>query len=176
MNVIKKTMRHLALKGEVCDGRSSFGCSRNHHTINGVVFVKFLDIIDSNVLFRIIISGGKILKLLFDNKLRIFAPLKLKEELIKHKDEILLKSKLSENKFNAFSAFVLKRIIFVPLEEYSPLIPKARELLGKHSKDEDFIALCLFKNIKVWTYEKLLFDLGFGMSTKQISEALSNLT
>ncbi|MEK6934178.1 MAG: hypothetical protein AABW75_04870 [Nanoarchaeota archaeon] len=44
MHDIKKTMRHLALKGEVCDRRSSFGCSRNHHTIKGVVFVKFLDI------------------------------------------------------------------------------------------------------------------------------------
>lgn len=132
-------------------------------------------VIDSNVLFRILISGGEILKLLFDNRLKIFAPLKLKEEFNEHKDEILSKSKLSENKFNTFCTLVFKRITFVPLKEYISFIPKAKELLNKHSKDEDFIALCLFKNIKVWTYEKLLYDLGFGISTKQISEAFSNL-
>lgn len=132
-------------------------------------------VIDSNVLFRILISGGEILKLLFDNRLKIFAPLKLREEFNEHKDEILSKSKLSENKFDMFSTLVFKRITFVPLEEYISFIPKAKELLSKHPKDEDFIALCLSKNIKVWTYEKLLYNLGFGISSKQISEILSNL-
>ena len=46
--IIKKTMRHLALKGEVCDRRSSFGCSRNNSIPKDGVFVKFLDIINAN--------------------------------------------------------------------------------------------------------------------------------
>ena len=128
--------------------------------------------IDSNVLFRTLISRGKILRLLFNNKLKIFAPLKLKEEFIKHKEEILLKSKLSKDRFEMFSTLILKRIIFVPLEEYESFISKARGLLGEHEKDEDFVALCLSKNIKLWTYESLLFNIGIAISTKQISNML----
>lgn len=128
--------------------------------------------IDSNVLFRTLISRGEILKLLFNRKLKIYAPLKLKEEFIKHKEEILLKSKLSEDRFSKFSTLLFKRINLIPLEEYKSFIPKAKQLLGRHTKDEDFIALCLSKNIKLWTYEKLLFDIGFAISTRQISEEL----
>src|SRR3989338_3023196 len=132
-------------------------------------------VIDSNVLFRTLISRGEILKLLFDINLQMFAPLKLKEEFLEHKPEILSKSKLSSEEFETFSMLILERITFIPSEEFDSYIVKAKELLGKHSKDEDFVALCLSKSLKFWTYEKLLFDLGFGISTKQISESLSDL-
>ena len=48
---IKKTMRHLALKGEVCDRRSSFGCSRNDSILKDGVFFKFLDIVILSFIF-----------------------------------------------------------------------------------------------------------------------------
>jgi len=130
-------------------------------------------VIDSNVLFRILISRGEIINLLFNRKLKIFAPLKLKEEFVKHRQDILLKSKLPKEKFDEFSRLVFKRITFVPLEKYESFIPKAKQLLDKHEKDEDFIALCLLKNTKLWAYEQLLFNIGFAISTKQISEKLS---
>lgn len=82
------------------------------------------------------------------------------------------KSGLSEPKFNELASMVFDIIEFVPLEKYKPFIPKARELLGGHEKDEDFIALCLLKGIKLWTYEELLFKIGFGISTKEVSKGL----
>ncbi len=129
-------------------------------------------VIDSNILFRILISGGEILKIFFDSNVEIFSPLKLKEEFNKHKKEVLIKSKLSEERFEIFSLLIFKRIKFVPIEEYESFVSKSKELLGKHLKDEDFVALALSKNIKLWTYEDLLFKIGVGISTKQISDNL----
>src|SRR3989344_153635 len=131
-------------------------------------------VIDSNVLFRILISKGEILKLVFNNKLKIFAPQKLKEEFIRHKDEILSKSKLSKEKFDNFSLLIFKRINSVLLEEYEFLIQKARQLLDEHTKDEEFVALSLSKNSKLWTYEDRLFKIGVGISTKEISDNLKS--
>ena len=51
----------------------------------------------------------------------------------------------------------------------------AKELLKTHEKDEDFIALCILKNAKLWTYEIRIFDINYGISTKQLSEKLSQL-
>lgn len=129
-------------------------------------------VIDSNVFFRTLISGGEIVSLFFDVRLKLFAPERLREEFIKNKDEILAKTKLSENEFQEMAPILLGIIHFVPIENYKEYLPKAKKLLGKHEKDEDFIALCLAKNIKLWTYEELLIRLGFGISTKKIAERI----
>mgnify|MGYP001568312976 FL=1 len=130
-------------------------------------------VIDSNVLFRTLISKGDVLDIIFNEKIRLFAPLKLKEEFLKHKKEVLLKSKLSEKEFNILCSLILNKITFVQLDEYKNSIPKAKELLGEHIKDLDFVALCLSKGILFWTYEDLLFKIGIGISTKQVSLKLT---
>src|SRR3989338_7222354 len=96
-------------------------------------------VIDSNVLFRTIISSGYILDIIFNPSLFLLAP---------------------------------KRIKFAHSEEYLAYIPKAKELLKAHTKDEDFVALSLAKNCKFWTYESLMFTLGIAISTKELSAAL----
>ncbi len=129
-------------------------------------------IVDSNVLFRILISGGNILDIVFDKNLKILAPLKLKEEFINNEQGILKKSGLSEENFNKLTSIIFKRISFIPLDKYKEFMPKAKELLGEHEKDLDFVALSLLKNTKIWTYEDLLFKIGTGISTKEISKQL----
>jgi predicted nucleic acid-binding protein len=132
-------------------------------------------VLDSNVLFRTLISGGGIVELFFNNNLELFAPEKLKQELFKNKNEISAKSKFSEEEFNRLVSIISNIVTFVPLDEYREFLPKAKLLLGEHAKDEEFIALCLMKDVKLWTYETLLFEIGFGISTKQIAEKLSGL-
>ena len=111
-------------------------------------------VLDSNVLFRILISQGDIIDLLFHQKLTIYAPKRLQKE------------------FNKLSAVLFSRIIFVPLEEYTQFLPQAKKMLQTHEKDEDFVALALLKQCKIWSYETRLLDLGFGILTKQISDEL----
>ena len=132
-------------------------------------------VIDSNILFRILISQGDILKLISDENLTIFAPSKLKEEFLKHKEEILSRSKLSEQEFDKLYSFISERINFIEIEQYKEYLPRAKGLLQKHEKDEDFIALCILKNAKLWTYESRIFDINYAISTKQLSEKLSKL-
>lgn len=132
-------------------------------------------VLDSNVFFRTIISGGKITELFFNKDLILFAPEKLQEEFFKNREEICAKSSFSPEEFKELASLLFKRIDFVSLSEYKEFIPEAQKLLGSHQKDEDFIALCLMKKVKLWTYEKLLIDLGFGISTSTISHALSAL-
>ena len=132
-------------------------------------------VVDANVLFRTLISSGEIVKILFNLELKVFAPEILKNEFLNNKYEILSKSKFSEIEFNTLASLLLEKIIFISLDEYKKFLPQARSLLGKHAKDEDFIAVCLMKKTKLWTYEKRLFKISFGISTKEISEKLSKL-
>jgi predicted nucleic acid-binding protein len=132
-------------------------------------------VIDSNVLLRTLISGGNILELIFNNNLQLFAPKKLFEEFEKHKEEILLKSKFSEERFNLLFLLIFKRIRFIPYNEYKLFISESEQLLKGHAKDRHFVALALSKNIKLWTYEDLLFKIGIAISTKQISDKLKEL-
>lgn len=132
-------------------------------------------VLDANVLFRMLISQGDILEILFSDKLKLCAPERLKEEFLKHKEEIAQKSKLPLPDLEILTSLIFGRVALVPLNEYKELLPRAKELLGGHEKDEDFVALCLLKDTKLWTYEKLLFIIGVGISTKQLGERLSNL-
>ena len=130
-------------------------------------------VLDSNVLFRMLISRGDIIELVFNTNLKIYAPQRLWDEFRNNEKEILSKSNLSKKDFRVLSSLLFNRITFVRLEEYKKYLPKAKQLLERHEKDEDFIALCLLKGCKLWTYESKLFEIGFGISTKEISNKLS---
>lgn len=129
-------------------------------------------VLDSNVLFRTLISGGDILDLIFDNELKIYAPLKLSEEVQNNKEEILLKSKLSEKDFNELVSLISEKVNWVSKENYEASLSKADRILEDHKKDREFIALCISKDIKLWTYENRLLNTGYGVTTKEISESL----
>jgi predicted nucleic acid-binding protein len=60
-------------------------------------------VIDSNVLFRTLISGGDIIDLVFDKNLTLYAPKMLWIEFLNNKKEILSKSKLSNSDFFNFN-------------------------------------------------------------------------
>ena len=129
-------------------------------------------VLDANILFRVLISQGDILEILFNDALIVFAPERLKEEFLKHEEEIVEKSKLAREDVEALTSLIFNKVSLIPVSEYKSLLPKAKELLGRHTKDEDFVALCLLKRAKLWTYERLLFEIGVGISTKQIGETL----
>ena len=131
-------------------------------------------VLDSNVLFRTLISQGNILEIIFNPKLHILAPKKLVEEFNNNKKEILFKSKLSESEFDILLKLLLENISFIELDEYKEFIPNAKQLLKEHLKDVEFVALALKLNCKVWTYELLLFEIGFGISTKELIELIAS--
>ena len=132
-------------------------------------------VIDSNVLFRTLISKGEILDLFYNNDLEIYAPLMLKEEFEKHETEIIEKTKLNISEFKKLKDSLFGRIKFMNIDIYKNSLEKAKELLGKHEKDEDFVSLALSLNCKIWTYEDLIFKIGIAISTKEISKELKEI-
>jgi predicted nucleic acid-binding protein len=120
-----------------------------------------------------LISQGEIIDLFFNNILKIYAPQILWEEFCNHEKEILSKSNLAKKDFQILSSLLFNKITFVSLEEYKKYLPEAKKLLELHEKDEDFIAICLLKCCKLWTYEIRLFEIGFGISTKEISKEIN---
>ena len=129
-------------------------------------------IIDSNVVFRVLITQGDIMDLLSDDRLSLISPDVLLTEFLRNREEILSKSRLSDEAFKEVSAELFSIISLVPKEEYTAFIPRAKLLLREHDKDEDFVALALSRKCKVWTYEKRIFDIGLGISTKELSGKL----
>lgn len=129
-------------------------------------------ILDANVLFRTLISQGDILEIMFNPNLQIFAPERLRKEFLCHKAEIIQKSRLSQTTFDMLFSLIFERINFIDLKDYKKHLSQAKTLLRGHDKDEDFIALCMLKKCKVWTYETRLFDIGYGISTNEISKKL----
>ncbi|MBI2137768.1 hypothetical protein HYU12_04595 [Candidatus Woesearchaeota archaeon] len=130
-------------------------------------------VLDANVLFRMLISQGNIIELLFNDNLKLMAPERLREEFLKHEEEIIEKSHRSKEEIGQLTELIFSRISLLPLTEYKALLPKAKEILGSHEKDEEFVAICLLKNVRLWTYEKLLFRIGVGISTKEVAGLLS---
>ena len=103
-------------------------------------------VLDSNVLFRTLISGGEIIRLIFNKNLELFTPQKIKEEFLNNRKEILSRSKISELGFNKLISSIFKIVKLVPSYEYKEFIPKSKELLKKHVKDVEFVALALKLN------------------------------
>ena len=130
-------------------------------------------VLDANVLFRTLISSGSILDIIFHQSLHIYAPQQLKVEFLAHQQEIIKKSHLPRETVLFLTEELFKKIIFVNRTDYEIYLPKAKNLLKGHNKDEDFIALCIAKKCKLWTYEKRLCDIGFGISTKQLSDSFT---
>lgn len=93
-------------------------------------------IIDANIIIAMLVKPGKPIDLFFDSRLSLFAPQLLFEELGKHKEEIMEKSKLNEEEFLRF-----------------------REMAGDicpDPKDVVYFALALYLNCPVWSNEKKL--------------------
>ncbi|MEK6835344.1 MAG: PIN domain-containing protein [Nanoarchaeota archaeon] len=130
-------------------------------------------VLDSNILFRTLISRGAIIEIIFNKNLKLFAPERLKKEFLSHRKEVLQKSKLSEQEFNELVSLLFSVVKFVPTNEYKEYVPKAKGLLKAHLKDVEFLALALKLDCLIWTYEELFFDIGFGISTKQISSKIN---
>lgn len=115
-------------------------------------------VIDANELFSCIIAKGKklnsrTLEIFFSNKIKLYAPGKLLEELDNNKEEILLKSGFSENEFAAFVEVLKLRVTFVPLHEFADKVHTAIDL-APHLKDVQYFALAIKRDARIWSQEK----------------------
>jgi predicted nucleic acid-binding protein len=113
-------------------------------------------VVDANIVMSTLISAeGKTFDLIFNDRLKLFAPEFLLEEIEKHKEEILSKSTLSEAEFKLLLSLVFSRIEIIPLSEFQKFVVCA-EKITPDPNDTEYFALALRLNCAIWTNDKKL--------------------
>jgi len=112
--------------------------------------------IDTNIIFSALISSnGVTAKLLLNEKIELFAPKALLQEIIEHKEEIISKAKVSTEKFQALLIIYFSNITFVEDEELFDFTEEALRICPDKD-DVQFFALSLAKGIPLWSNDKEL--------------------
>lgn len=117
-------------------------------------------IVDVNVLVSSLLNKGVPFNVFFFNslmnKFEFVAPEFLLTEFEKHEQRLINETKFSEKEFEELKNFLLRSIIFIPSQEFSEYLPKARELLSENVKDVPYVALALKLNASIFSGDKAL--------------------
>lgn len=114
-------------------------------------------VVDTNVVIAAMLKPGISRKLLLKNNVKWYAPILLKIELTKYKEEIIDKSGLSLHDFLVLRDLLFSSINLVPLRFYNYWEMGAKEICPD-IEDWPFFALAMSKNCGLWSYEKKLKD------------------
>ena len=111
-------------------------------------------VLDANILFRALIGRGRVLKIIFSDKINLLAPEFLFEEFENNKSEIANKGKVSVLELKEILNLLKERIQIIPSEDISSLIKLKAKDISPHLKDEAYFAVALAFNVIIWSEEK----------------------
>jgi predicted nucleic acid-binding protein len=78
-----------------------------------------------------------------------------KIEIEKHKEELLLKSKLDEKSFDYLRDFIFRKIDFATVDDITPFKDKAIEIMREIDVDDSlFLALAMSLNCPIWSNDE----------------------
>ncbi|MFH1290011.1 MAG: PIN domain-containing protein [Nanoarchaeota archaeon] len=113
-------------------------------------------VIDANCIMSALINfRGKTRDLIFLDELELVAPEFLLNEIEKHKQEIIEKTKISHEELIIALNLIFSRIKLIPFEEFSQFLQNAKEVCPDPD-DEEYFALALSKNIPIWSDDSAL--------------------
>lgn len=115
-------------------------------------------IVDANILFAALLAKKTTRELLFNPRLKLYAPEYLLAELYEHlqnDEEIQQKLQQTKEETDKILNELLNTIEVIPLKEYASLIPKAIQT-SPDEYDAPYFALALHLNITLWSNEKKL--------------------
>ena len=101
-----------------------------------------LIVIDSNVLFSALIKDSTTRRLILEYTGFFLFPEFIFEEMEKHKDELLQKSKMSEEDFNQLLELLLTKVLIVPNLSLEKHYDKAFELVKDIDQDDLLFFAC----------------------------------
>ena len=111
---------------------------------------------DANVIISALISSkGKTCELLFSDKLKLYTPEYLLEELNKHKTEISLKSGLSIEEIDLLFSLISSHIEIVPFSKFEGFIEESSKICPDPN-DIEYFALSLKLRCPLWSNDKKL--------------------
>jgi predicted nucleic acid-binding protein len=112
-------------------------------------------IVDANILFAALIKEGVTAKLMFVDRLHLYAPEFLLEEFEKYRKEILKKTHRSSENFEIVLSEISARIHLVPKNEFNKMINVAEEI-SPDINDSIYFALALKFGMPIWSNETRL--------------------
>ena len=116
-----------------------------------------LVVVDANTVFSALLSKGRTFGVFLANNIfgsfEFIAPEFLFFELGKHFDEIVSRSKLSQEELAEVFKFIKGEIDFIPFEEFNRYTEEA-DKIAPHAKDDPYFALALSFNAAIWSDEK----------------------
>ena len=105
-------------------------------------------VIDTNIVFSLFKSNSFTIRLLKENKIELFAPKEVFDEIIKYCNLVCSKSKISKEKFLENVKLLPELIDF---RDASNLFKQKASNLIKDKKDIPFLALALEMSIPIWS-------------------------
>ena len=115
-------------------------------------------VLDSNVLFSALIRDSTTRRLILEYDDSFLFPSYIFEEMEEHKDELIVKSKMSDEEFNKLLNILLKKVLLVPVESLKAYKEKAVGIVKNIDKDDAiFIACALaYPESIIWSDDKKL--------------------
>ncbi len=112
-------------------------------------------VVDTNVILSAALKPSITQDILFHYASICHTPEYVKEEIEKHKKEMIEKSQYSEEEFNTILSLIFSRITIVPEEDYISYKEQVLKFTP-HDKDWPFLALAMHLGADLWTYDKPL--------------------
>jgi predicted nucleic acid-binding protein len=130
-------------------------------------------VVDANILFAALIKEGSTAELLFVDNFQLHAPEFLLEEMDKYRKYLRDKTERTDDEFEEFFRILKRRITFVPREEISGSVDKARRL-SPDPDDMPYFALAIKLGCGIWSNDaKLKNQKGVAIySTREILDIL----
>ncbi len=110
-------------------------------------------VVDSNILLSALLKPSITQKLLFSEKIRLFAPEHCLGEIERHSTEFAERMGKSSEEFSIAVAVIFSEIDIIPSQEYHAFKKQAMGLLSDKT-DWPFLALALSKHLPVWSNDK----------------------
>ena len=129
-------------------------------------------ILDSNILFSALIKDSVTRRLILEYDGFFLFPEFIFDEMIKHKDELLMKSKMNSGDFNKLLKLLMKKVIIMPNNTIASYKAESLKIIGKiDQNDAIFIACALaYQDSIIWSDDKKLKEQNkvIILNTKEI--------
>jgi predicted nucleic acid-binding protein len=109
-------------------------------------------VLDSNIIFSALIKKSITRDIILSDFFELYAPEYIFNEITKHKELLLKKSKLDRGDFDALLLLLQKHIHLVTKDKYNEKMATAEDILGNIDiTDSPFLALALALNCSIWS-------------------------
>ena len=134
-------------------------------------------IVDSNVLFSALIKDSLTRKLILEYDNFFLFPGFIFNEMEKHKEELMKKSRMVPKDFNKLLQLILQKVVIVPSEILYPYRKQALEIVKDIDVDDVVFVACAlaYHDSILWSDDKQLKKQSkiTVLNTKQIKEFLT---